>query len=166
MKRRRFIRRDEEGVSPVIATILMVAITVVLAAVLYIMVMSIEPPDDLPPIGKWGVPEVKDSHSVDVDWASLSREVRPTQLEIVLERNGTAEGTYRFSSDDEGPLAITSGVDVGTLTYADLADNQKVNTGDELRMTNLAGSSTYILKMIWGPTGDLIDTASFQTPGY
>ncbi len=34
------IRRKKEGVSPVIATILMVAITVVLAAVLYVMVMG------------------------------------------------------------------------------------------------------------------------------
>ncbi|HKW42814.1 MAG TPA: archaellin/type IV pilin N-terminal domain-containing protein, partial [Thermoplasmata archaeon] len=32
------IRKDEGAVSPVIATILMVAITVVLAAVLYVMV--------------------------------------------------------------------------------------------------------------------------------
>ncbi len=32
------IRKDEAAVSPVIATILMVAITVVLAAVLYVMV--------------------------------------------------------------------------------------------------------------------------------
>jgi len=35
------IRKDEEGVSPVIATILMVAITVVLAAVLYVMVSGL-----------------------------------------------------------------------------------------------------------------------------
>ena len=35
------IRKDERGVSPVIATILMVAITVVLAAVLYVMVTGL-----------------------------------------------------------------------------------------------------------------------------
>ncbi len=35
------IRRDQAGVSPVIATILMVAITVVLAAVLYVMVSGL-----------------------------------------------------------------------------------------------------------------------------
>ncbi len=35
------IRKDEEAVSPVIATILMVAITVVLAAVLYVMVSGL-----------------------------------------------------------------------------------------------------------------------------
>ena len=45
------IRRKEEGVSPVIATILMVAITVVLAAVLYVMVMGMAssgPAPDMP----------------------------------------------------------------------------------------------------------------------
>jgi archaeal type IV pilus assembly protein PilA len=38
---RTIIRKDEGGVSPVIATILMVAITVVLAAVLYVMVSGL-----------------------------------------------------------------------------------------------------------------------------
>ena len=38
MKNVRLVRKDESAVSPVIATILMVAITVVLAAVLYVMV--------------------------------------------------------------------------------------------------------------------------------
>jgi flagellin-like protein len=41
MRKRLIIRKDEQGVSPVIATILMVAITVVLAAVLYVMVTGL-----------------------------------------------------------------------------------------------------------------------------
>jgi flagellin-like protein len=40
MKKNWAIRKDAEAVSPVIATILMVAITVVLAAVLYVMVLG------------------------------------------------------------------------------------------------------------------------------
>src|SRR4030066_1464005 len=40
MKKIGAIRKDAEAVSPVIATILMVAITVVLAAVLYVMVLG------------------------------------------------------------------------------------------------------------------------------
>ncbi len=40
MRRYQIARKDREGVSPVIATILMVAITVVLAAVLMVMVMG------------------------------------------------------------------------------------------------------------------------------
>jgi flagellin-like protein len=45
MRKLRTIRRDGRGVSPVIATILMVAITVVLAAVLYMMVAIMIPPE-------------------------------------------------------------------------------------------------------------------------
>jgi len=41
MKNVRLVREDESAVSPVIATILMVAITVVLAAVLYVMVSGL-----------------------------------------------------------------------------------------------------------------------------
>ena len=46
MKCVRIVRKDERAVSPVIATILMVAITVVLAAVLYVMVSAfiVQPP--------------------------------------------------------------------------------------------------------------------------
>ena len=40
MKKIWTVRKDTEAVSPVIATILMVAITVVLAAVLYVMVLG------------------------------------------------------------------------------------------------------------------------------
>ena len=41
MRKSWIIRKDEKAVSPVIATILMVAITVVLAAVLYVMVTGL-----------------------------------------------------------------------------------------------------------------------------
>src|SRR5438876_10310059 len=51
---RSIIRKDEQAVSPVIATILMVAITVVLAAVLYVMVSGlISGPGGTP--AAWGV---------------------------------------------------------------------------------------------------------------
>jgi flagellin-like protein len=41
MKKSWILRKDEEGVSPVIATILMVALTVVLAAILYVLILSL-----------------------------------------------------------------------------------------------------------------------------
>ncbi len=44
MPRIRRLRRDVHGVSPVIATILLVAITVVLAAVLYVMITNLTAP--------------------------------------------------------------------------------------------------------------------------
>ncbi len=48
MKKMWKIRKDKSAVSPVIATILMVAITVVLAAVLYVMVMGFGTEELLP----------------------------------------------------------------------------------------------------------------------
>ncbi len=50
---RAIVRTDEQGVSPVIATILMVAITVVLAAVLYVMVSGLISTPTQPGTG-WG----------------------------------------------------------------------------------------------------------------
>ncbi len=48
------IREDDQAVSPVIATILMVAITVVLAAVLYVMVSGLITTPTTPSSG-WGI---------------------------------------------------------------------------------------------------------------
>ena len=45
--RKVYKKRDEDAVSPVIATILMVAITVVLAAVLYVMVIGMGDVEDI-----------------------------------------------------------------------------------------------------------------------
>jgi flagellin-like protein len=165
MKKKAFIHRDEEGVSPVIATILMVAITVVLAAVLYIMVMNLGDPISPAPIGKWDTPKIISSTEVNVGWAKISADTRPMELEIVLVLNLSSEGTYTFTSDDDGVLTVTDGNDVGTLTYADLANNGKVNTGDAIKMTNLTPGTDYKLIMLWKQEGDQMDFATFTTPG-
>ncbi len=163
MKKKAFIHMDEEGVSPVIATILMVAITVVLAAVLYIMVIGMTPPTDLPPTGVLTPPKYLDATTVDIEFAKLNPEPAPMKLEISLIRNGTEEGKYGFSSNDDGVLTLISGQDVGTLTYYDLADNQKVNIGDRIRLSDLTPNSDYNLIVIWSPSGDKITSKEFRT---
>ena len=163
MKRKSFIRKDEEGVSPVIATILMVAITVVLAAVLYIMVIGLAPTGSVIPTGTWGAKTPVSNTAYDIDFGKVNPEPKPLDLELILIRNGTDEGKYSFASNNDGAL-IRTGEDVGTLTYADLADNQKVNIGDQLKMTGLSPRSDYTLKMIWSSTGDQITSTSFTTP--
>ncbi len=165
MKRKSFIRKDEEGVSPVIATILMVAITVVLAAVLYIMVIGLAPSGSVIPTGTWGKKTPVSNTAYDVDFGRVNPDPKPVDLEIILLRNGTFEGKYSFSNNDDGVLTLAPGsTDVGTITYVDLADNQKVNIGDKLKMTNLYPDSSYDLVMIWSATGDQITSTSFDTP--
>jgi flagellin-like protein len=165
MKRKAFIRKDEDGVSPVIATILMVAITVVLAAVLYIMVIGLAPSGTNVPTGVWGTKTPVSSTAYNVEFGKVSGEPRPMDLEIILVMNLTSQGTYSFASNDDGDLTfvVGSGADIGDIAYADLANNQKVNTGDALSLTNLAPQSDYQLKMMWAPTGDQIAPTSFST---
>ncbi len=165
MKRRIFIRRDEEGVSPVIATILMVAITVVLAAVLYIMVMYMVPPEDVEPRGTWGPRRVLSATAVNVEFGMVTPEQKPMNLEIILLLNDSIEGKYSFSSNDDGALAFSGGTDFCDISYVDLADNQKVSVGDMIQITNLYPGSSYTLMMIWGQSGGLIASTTFSTGG-
>ena len=164
MKKRMFIRKDEEGVTPVIATILMVAITVVLAAVLYIMVMGLGGGGTPPPRGTFQPPVIKSSTEVNIDFGVITPEQRPMNLGINIESNDTKEGRYSFSSNDEGYLAFVGGTDVCDIRYTDLADNQWVNYGDGLRITSLSPGTEYKVTLIWTVKGDAITSTTFMTP--
>lgn len=120
-------------------------------------------PTDVVPTGQWGPCDEKSNSEVWIDFARVTPEPRPTQLKIVLVRNGTYQGRYTFQTDNDGPLALVSGVDVGTLTYEDYIDNEKVNTGDMLILTSLFPGSDYTIMMFWGATGDLIASKDFST---
>lgn len=82
------IRKDKEGVSPVIATILMVAITVVLAAVLYVMVMGIKPPDpSRTPLGL--VQQERTQTSVSFLLASAPSTAQVEGTDVQINHDGT-----------------------------------------------------------------------------
>ncbi|UCD91617.1 MAG: type IV pilin N-terminal domain-containing protein [Methanobacteriota archaeon] len=163
MNRRSLIRKGEEGVSPVIATILMVAITVVLAAVLYIMVIGLAPPPgDRPPPGQFNARATSNT-TAEAEFAGFSQSPPPINLKIVLSTD-TASGTYAFGANADGTvLALESGVSMGTITYRDYANNNLVNTGDELLMTGLDTGTFYTIKMLW-KDGSSMDTKTFATP--
>ena len=163
MKRKSFIRKDEEGVSPVIATILMVAITVVLAAVLYIMVIGLAPTGSVIPTGTWGTKTLVSNTEYNVDFGKVNPEPKPVDLEILLIRNATDEVKYSFNGNGDGDLIFAGGVNLGTLTYSDLADDETVDIGDRLKMSGLSPGSNYELKMIWSSSGDQITTTTFTT---
>ena len=161
MKKKMFIRRGEEGVSPVIATILMVVITVVLAAVLYTMVSCARLSPI--PIGTWCDETMVSSTEATVEFGEMSRKIRPMNLEFILIRNSTTEARYGFSSNTDEHLALKSGTGIGTLTFENLGDRICVDAGDRMRLTNLTPNSEYILKMIWAPSGDEMASVTFST---
>jgi len=159
------IRKDTKAVSPVIATILMVAITVVLAAVLYVMVMGFGGGGETAPTGDFSGAQKTGTYTEKLIFGPFSKDTKPTDIKIVVQ-NGTESYTYTFVSDDSDSLNTTSG-DPGIkfLNYTDLADDSKISSGDYLTITfyeAASGQYTYTVSIVYIATGDAIGDITFS----
>lgn len=135
------VRKKDEGVSPVIATILMVAITVVLAATLYLMVPNLqEGATTTPPIRLIAHKTGDHNWSMDV----VSNGINPVVLKYALvSKNGTVVAsavdfpTNSGSNDTYGITWVDANEDhkVSTNDYI-LINNPNMNSGDEFRITS------------------------------
>src|SRR5437667_12067608 len=107
------IRKDEAAVSPVIATILMVAITVVLAAVLYVMVSGlISPVGGNKPLVTFSAVD-QSAGNATIGVAGASQRVSPSNYKVNLDRKSVVGG--------EGAMPTAGGQfvskTIGTTTY-------------------------------------------------
>jgi hypothetical protein len=150
----------------IIVVIVVLVLPTVLAAILYFMVIGLAPSGISVPTGVWGTVIIVSSTAVNIDFGRINPEPNPMDIDIVLVRNGTTQGMYRFGSPFDGVLSFSvgSGIDIADISYSDLADNQRVNVGDQLQLTRLNPNSDYRIMMIWGPTGDQISSRNFSTP--
>lgn len=145
-------KKDETAVSPVIATILMVAITVVLAAVLYVMVLGIGGTNTVLPV----VGMSKDSNSTNWTLSVISIQGGSGSVAMadVYVTTKTAALAIGLTS------TVLTGIDAGTyvsgVTFvkSDATTNLKVGdyfvlnrttyaSGSTLTMTDEAGSGQY-----------------------
>jgi flagellin-like protein len=165
------IRKDSEAVSPVIATILMVAITVVLAAVLYVMVMGFGGPSTQTPTGSFTQATATSSSLEKLQFGVITPAVKPSDLKIVVENitSGTESKTYTFANDLSGlltPAAAGTITGLTSITYGDLAGDSKVSSGDYLNVLfggPGTGANTYKVSIIYIATGNVIDDITFTT---
>ena len=128
------------------------AIVVLAVLVASFFMLTLEE-EDSPPGSPWP-PNIIGPTAANVDLGRYVPDLKPTDLKVILELNGTQSGIYRFQSNDDDVLIFESGTDIATIHYADLADNQHINLGDRLKITDLYPDSDYILKLIWSPTND------------
>ncbi len=134
---------NNKAVSPVIATILMVAITVVLAAVLYVMVMGFGGNDQNAPSAVLGTPDVTTT-TATISIVSISPETDLVDLEYKLNASGSL-------------VALTN------TSFIDIAEDDQASAGDFFDLGSLTSGVTYTLYLIYTPTGDVIDSVAFTT---
>ena len=132
-----FGRKNKSAVSPVIGTILMVAITVVLAAVLYVMVAGLGPgnaPQNVTMVlqgGSWN------SGSLVFSVTSITQSnVDPTQLSYIVENGATT-----YYNGAAGLNTTTSGT-ATNVTFGDQLDVGHVSAGDKITLTVTPSTST------------------------
>lgn len=170
MKKIWAIRKDSEAVSPVIATILMVAITVVLAAVLYVMVLGFGGTTSTPSIQKLRGSSV--TYGYKIELTNPTSEVKWDDISSVQLGDGTNTVAWSnvTSAKESGTIPAAGHYGSKTLTsltvflnITDLAGDGKVSNGDYIVFTTyssptFASTSSYQLTLLYKSTGGSLIT--------
>lgn len=141
--------RDRKGVSPVIATILMVAITVVLAAVLYVMVMGLGGDTAVTPTGQ--VTNVEEITIEDVEVYKLTLSVfSPSTKFSNLNVGGLVDGPLALTEYKGGDLVA------GTVYFVDNTGDGTVSQGDYLYILKQDVGDDKVVSILYMPSGGVI----------
>jgi flagellin-like protein len=145
--------RRNEAVSPVIATILMVAITVVLAAVLYVMVSEyMDPNNDIPSLGTINDVDARSNSSVEISFGEFTGTAKPIATKVLLETNDGTRITLTWSSIPSGDnFPMTSSDPDVTAFYRDLnPSGNSLNAGDSIIVNGLTPGEEYEIMLAQG----------------
>lgn len=155
-----------EAVSPVIATILMVAITVVLAATLYMMLPKGGDSGTQQSGSFGGTDKTTDSDGdviYEIDFAKFSPPRAASELTFsIVTQNDSA--VFEFDTDKTDTSAtVTLDGETYTITYNDQVDNEEINSGDSLFFARDAGDlykDNYEIVVLYD--GDEVDSTTFR----
>ena len=168
------LRSDYGGVSPVIATILLVGVTVVLAATLYIMAFGFGTgTTDAPPVADFTKSSVE--NGLKFTFTPFSRDTVWSDVSFVLtvgdESVSFVNVTTEDMMSDSGTVTKNLGYrDLGNLSIymnvTDLAGNGYVNQGDSFTLTTGGGAFsnqvTYEVFLMYDQIGAVIVSMTFQ----
>ena len=136
-----FGRKDKSAVSPVIGTILMVAITVVLAAVLYVMVAGLGPGStpNQPTIIMQNQGWNNGNDTVSITSVTNAANLAPADLTYTIE---TSAGPF-FSGGNN--TTDSRGGPTVNVVFNDLTGPNLVTSGDSIRVRVVTGSATALV---------------------
>ena len=164
MKKTWLIRKDSEAVSPVIATILMVAITVVLAAVLYVMVLGFGGTSTTTPAASYSKATVTYGQKItivsitktDVPWDDVK--IQLSDGTNIAEWSPAKANQLTVSSYNYSPTALGSITGVACV-LTDVSGNGYVSGTDYFTLkyqgaTPFSSSTTYTAVLLYKVTGE------------
>ncbi len=175
MKKIWAVRKDSEAVSPVIATILMVAITVVLAAVLYVMVLGFGGTSQTTPAATYSKQTITAGQRInivsitktDVGWDDIKVQLTDgtnfAEWEpVTADLDGGSATSANYSTDALGTITVACWVfDVGGNGYVSGSDYFTLFTYGGA--TAFSSSGSYSAVLIYVPTGEKIGTGQTFT---
>jgi len=143
MQLTKLLQTDEErAVSPVIGVILMVAITVILAAVIASFVLGLGGEQDVAPTSTFDFNYDADSDIVTVTHTGGDN-VRANELYV--------RGSSIDTSEEQWYANATSGTDAGYATNSTEIDDQAaVTSGDSWNIH--VSDSDYVIRVVWEAT--------------
>jgi len=149
MKKTWAIRKDAEAVSPVIATILMVAITVVLAAVLYVMVLGFGTGGGSTP--KLQITRENLGNGYKFSLTTPTATVAWTDVTVILQVGATSAtwtNLLKASLTGTPPVVQQCGAQGGYyLNVTDMTGEGDISDGDYFTITGTFVSGSYTLTM-------------------
>ncbi len=168
VKRVRLVRKDGSAVSPVIATILMVAITVVLAAVLYVMVSNyITPLGETRPLVRFDPTVALTSGNATIEVVAASEpQFAPANYKVNLQVGAATGAAIAMPSVSGAFVSIVVDGTTYRVQWTDLGGDATVSGGDRFLVTGngipLPAATSFTFFLLWSD-GDLIAKGSWQT---
>ncbi len=166
------IRKDDQAVSPVIATILMVAITVVLAAVLYVMVSGLIGGTTTTSKPAVTLTYSKLSNGVDVLVAGIQPAASPSSFKVniqnVTSSNFGTAVAMPTATGSANAVTVTpvSGGPAFSIVWQNPGGSLKVSQGDHFIVTVtgnvLKTGTSYQFILIWSADGSTLTTITWQ----
>jgi flagellin-like protein len=165
------IRKDDQAVSPVIATILMVAITVVLAAVLYVMVSGLiggTNTTSKPTVSLTLATKVSGTSSgADVLVAGITPTAAPSNFKVNVENvsSSTFGTAVAAPTTTGGSATVSAGGQSFTIVWQNPGGSGQISQGDHFVVTSTSiknGSGIrYAFLLIWSD-GSTLTTFNWQ----
>ncbi|HLE54072.1 MAG TPA: type IV pilin N-terminal domain-containing protein [Thermoplasmata archaeon] len=167
---KRIVRADPEAVSPVIAEILLVAITVVLVSVVYIMATGLlsGPATGQKPLVSFSPLQTFTGGNYNASFtiAAASQSYSPNYYRFNLEVGGIV-GTAMALPTSGVPASITISGTTYQVIWIDTGGEASLNGGDTIKVTgqgiSLPRATHFVFFLLW-TDGSAVQQQSWTTP--